>query len=96
VSDGSDRSRPAFDTVWARIVAHEGEVFKQIRGREFTFEVASNVLRLSTTNHHVSRATVEEAFQLIPLANTTPLQHLRAPSYLYAILMDQRIRQTDW
>ena len=27
----------------------------------------------------------------MPFKNTVPLQHLRAPSYLYAILTDKRI-----
>ena len=39
---------------------------------------------------------MEEAAALVPLANTVPVQHLRAPSYIYAILMDPRIRQSDW
>jgi hypothetical protein len=33
---------------------------------------------------------------LVPLENTVPVQHLRGPSYIYAILMDPRIRQDDW
>jgi hypothetical protein len=32
----------------------------------------------------------------VPLPNTVPVQHLRGPSYIYAILMDSRIRRTDW
>jgi hypothetical protein len=31
-----------------------------------------------------------------PLPNTVPVQNLQGPSYLYAILMDSRIRDGDW
>jgi hypothetical protein len=35
-------------------------------------------------------------FELVPLTTTAPLQRLQGPSYLYAILMDDRIRHGDW
>lgn len=41
-------------------------------------------------------ACVVAALTLVTLANTVPVQHLRDPSYLYAILMDERIRGQDW
>lgn len=84
------------DTVWGRIKDYEGQTFKQIRGGEFTYKVKGNVLLLSRTNRSVSKGTVEDALQFVPLENTVPLQRLQAPSYLFAILMDQRIRKNDW
>jgi hypothetical protein len=85
-----------FDTVWARIVACEGKPFEQIRGKQFTFSVQVNTLSLSTTNQLISRSQMTSAYELVPFNSTTQLQHLRAPSYLYAILMDPRIRKQDW
>jgi hypothetical protein len=82
--------------VWARIIAHEGQQFEQIRGKRFSFSRHANTLSLSTTNQFISRAQIESAYELVPLRSTTQLQHLRAPSYLYAILMDPRIRKQDW
>jgi len=38
----------------------------------------------------------EEAFRLAPLKNTVIVQRLQGPSYIYAVLMDKRIRQNDW
>lgn len=84
------------DKVWKRIVANEGQIFKQIRGREFTYNITGNTILLSTTNQNVSRRELEKALEFLPLKSTVVIQHLRAPSYLYAILMDQRISQTDW
>ncbi len=85
-----------FETIWNRIKAHEGETFTQIRGGEFTYEVAGNVIIPDRTNQNFPRAHFEEAFSMVPLTNTTGIQHLRGPSYIYAIMMDDRIRQTDW
>ena len=84
------------ERIWRRIEAHEGETFRQIRGGEFTYRVAGQRLILIRTNHHVSRAHIEEALALVPLENTVPVHHLRAPSYIFAILMDERIRGRDW
>ena len=82
--------------LWRRVQAHEGEVFRQLRGKEFTYTTTPKVLRPSTTNWQIPRNHFAEAIRLVPLANTVPVQHLYAPSYLYAILMDSRVRGGDW
>lgn len=87
---------PDISGVWSRIEAHEGETFTQIRGGKFTFAVEGQNLKMDRTNWFIRRADIEEALDLVPLANTVPVQHLNAPSYIYAILMDDRIRQNDW
>ncbi len=84
------------DTIWERIKDCEGQTFKQIKGGEFTYKVKGNVIMLSRTNRSVSKSTFSEAFKFVPLENTVPLQRLQAPSYLFAILMDKRIRKNDW
>jgi len=89
-------SKPEEAAVWGRIVAHAGDTFTQIRGGEFSYEVGGSYLKLDRTNHSIPRKHFEEALALVPLANTVPVQHLRAPSYIYAILMDDRIRAGEW
>lgn len=84
------------DVVWQRIIENEGQVFKQIRGGEFTYKVSGNTIKLSRTNRTVAKSTFNEALKFVPLENTVPLQPLQAPSYLFAILMDNRIRKGDW
>ena len=86
----------SIDAVWARIKANEGQRFRQIRGQEFTYAVVGSSVVPSTTKQNISRSHFAEAMQLMPLSNTTDLQHLRGPSYLFAILMDPRIRGDDW
>lgn len=87
---------PNIDAIWSRIVAHQGEAFHQIRGQEFSYTVNQSVLNPSTTVQNLPRSEFEKALVLVPLRNTVPLQKLRGPSYLYAILMDKRIRGADW
>lgn len=82
--------------VWSRIEQHQGEVFTQIRGGEFTYAVDGRNLKLDRTNWFIRRADIEQALDLVPLRNTVVVSHLNAPSYIYAILMDGRIRQQDW
>ena len=82
--------------VWTRIEAHAGETFTQIRGGQFTYAIEGDSLDLDRTNQKVPRSHIEQALALVPLPNTVPVQHLRAPSYIYAILMDERIRGGEW
>lgn len=79
------------EQIWTRIIENEGEIFKQIKGKEFTYQIIGNGLKLSTTNQIINKSVFEKAIELLPVKNTVPLQHLRAPSYLYAILTDKRI-----
>jgi len=82
--------------VWQRIVAQAGETFTQIRGAEFTYDVQGDYLHLDRTNQAISRKHIEQALELVPLASTVPVRHLRAPSYVYVIVIDSRTRQHDW
>jgi hypothetical protein len=90
------REDPAFEAIWQRIAAHQGETFRQKRGGEFRYVVRGNYLRPDRTNQNISRAHFAGAFGMTPLPDVACLQHLRGPSYIYAILMDDRIRGSDW
>lgn len=90
------KRRVGIDVVWQRIVAHQGERFRQIRGKEFTYTIVGQGAALSTTNQTLPKSIFAQALERMPVRSTTPLQDLRGPSYLYAILMDSRIRQQDW
>lgn len=84
------------EVLWERIKKCEGQVFKQIRGGRFTYKINGNTLILSRTNRLVPKSDFERALKKVPLENTVPLQNLQAPSYLYAILMDERIKKNEW
>ena len=82
--------------VWRRIERHAGEAFRQKSGGEFRYEIHGNGLVPDRTNRRISRGDFEKALQLVPFESTTVLQHLQGPSYIYAVLMDARIRLDDW
>lgn len=84
------------EDVWARLASHQGEAFHQIRGGEFTYSLTDTALVPDRTNWSIPRRHIEEALALVPLANTKPVQHLYGPSYIYAVLMDPRVRQDAW
>lgn len=82
--------------VWSRIVGCAGEIFRQVRGGEFRYQIRASAVCPDRTNRNLPRSHVEAALALCPLPNTTCVQHLQGPSYLYAILMDPRVRGNDW
>ena len=76
---------------WRRIVSRSGAIFNQDRGRPFTYEARRRTIYRHTTNWVIGRAAVEQALICMPLDRVSDLQDLSAPSYLYAILTDDRI-----
>jgi hypothetical protein len=85
-----------FDTICGRIKAYEGAAFYQIRGGECRYSVTSSAIKPDRTKQNIPRSHFKEAAQRLPLENTISVHHLRGPSYIYAVLMDHRIRKTDW
>ena len=91
------------DAIWTRIQQHAGEVFHQRSGGEFTYAAHDNhvvFIRTPRTGNHLERSVYrsqfEKALERVPFPDTTVLQDLQAPSYLYGTLMDTRIRDNDW
>lgn len=85
------------DDVWSRIEAHQGEMFYQMMGGEFIYIIDGGHVVPNRTNQQIPKSHFEKALGLLPLKNTVPLQSkFRGPSYIYAILMDKRIRLSDW
>src|SRR5438067_2020057 len=87
---------PDIDTIWSRIEEHAGESFHQLRGAEFTYVVKGGCLTPNRTNRNIPKSNFERALAFVPLQDTTALRSLQGPSYIYAILMDRRIRANDW
>lgn len=84
------------DQIWERIMKHEGEEFQKIRGGKFTYRIQNNYVYLNSTNRAIPKSDIEKALKLVPLKNTVAVKNLQGPSYVYAILMDSRIRLEDW
>lgn len=93
---GGSGTRVSMNEVWKRIKLHAGEEFYTTRGLPFTYEIKGKFLHPSRTNFAISYANFEKALVFVPLKNTVTVKSVPGPSYVYAILMDQRIRQNDW
>jgi len=78
------------------LVYHLQQEFQQIRGGEFYYNIKGNSIILIRINIVISKATFNEALKEVPLDNTVPIQNLQVPSYMYAILMDNRIKRNGW
>ncbi len=82
--------------LWSILERLEGEEFRQIRGKVFTYALMPTGLEPSTTDWVIPRGHFSQALELVPLKNTVPVQHLYGPSFIYAVLMDPRVRDGHW
>jgi hypothetical protein len=85
-----------FADVWNRIESNAGNDFVTMTGLPFTYSVAHGALRPSRANRNIPRSDFEKALARVPLKNTAGVQDLQGPSFVYAILMDERIRGGEW
>lgn len=88
------------ESVWRRIESHQGEEFKTARKLPFTYAVEGagiwffrNGRRI---NRKLTRSQVEKAIARCPLTSTTEIKDLMDFAYLFALLMDARIRGQAW
>ena len=85
------------ETVWERIVAHQGETFHQLKGQAFTYRVEGNAVVPSTAKVRIQKSQFLKALDAVPFARVADVpKDVFGPSYVYAILMDPRIRNGDW
>jgi hypothetical protein len=87
---------PEIDEVWSRIESHAGERFELLRGGSFSYEVNGAHLLPVGRARSLSKTNFANGLSRVPLDNTTSVRDLQGPSYVYAILMDRRIRRGDW
>ena len=85
----------SIDEIWIRIRRFEGETFRLVHGKPYTYEIVGNVLIPAGINQNLPQSEFSKALVRLPLKNTTFVQDLRGPSYIYSILMDPRIRGGD-
>jgi hypothetical protein len=87
---------PDIATVWARIQKWQGQTFTQKRGGQFTYRATASHLTPDRTNRLLPKSDFAKALRLVPLSGPGQIQQLQGPSYIYAVLMDRRVRLNDW
>jgi hypothetical protein len=89
-----------FDEVWARIHRCAGQTFNTATGLPFTYRVPGAYLRVSRDareiNRSLSRTNFAKATIAMPVARPSDIKHSQGSAYTWAILMDKRVRQSDW
>jgi hypothetical protein len=88
----------SIDIVWPRIATHAGEKFSLKTGRSLTYTVSGGHVHPDRAKHQqIPKSHFQSAPELVPLSGPGEISQLvRGSSYVYAILMDPRIRQGDW
>ena len=83
-------------TVWNNIILHEGEPFYKIRGGEYTYTVCGDLLVINGIKG--GRITKNTLAKALNITNPTPrkieLAGCWAPSYIYGIITDKRIKDS--
>jgi len=88
------------EAVWHRIKSHQGGEFKTATGLPFTYEVEGTGIWFfrngQRINRKLTRTQVDKAIARCPLSSTTEIKDLMDYPYLFALLMDIRIRREAW
>ncbi|MGA2903141.1 MAG: hypothetical protein ABSD98_04885 [Candidatus Korobacteraceae bacterium] len=88
------------ESVWRRIKSHQGEEFRTARHLPFTYEVEGAGIWFFREGHRIerklTRTQVDKAIARCPLRSTTEIKDLMDYPYLFAVLMDARIRREAW
>jgi hypothetical protein len=88
------------DLVWARLKAHQGEVFFTATRLPFTYQIEGNGLWFfregDRINRKLTRAQVNTGVARCPIAKTTEIADLIDYAYLFGLLTDSRVRGEQW
>lgn len=81
------------EKVWNNIKSHEGEMFRTVRGIEFTYVVVEDYILVNDDKKR--RITKDSIKTAITINNPSPSkikqEGIWGPSYVYGIITDKRI-----
>jgi hypothetical protein len=88
------------DDVWPRIEQNAGGEFATVTGLRFTYRAPGQFIRVTRDGREInrvfSRTSFAKALARMPVSSPGQLNDLQGAAYVWAILMDRRIRQSDW
>ncbi len=94
---GETMQKPTFGEVWKRILACEGEEFRTTNNLPFTYSINDHSLRPSRARQNIGKTEFAKAYDLVPINSPGEITNrVRGPSYVWAILHDQRISKDEW
>ena len=87
----------SFGEIWTRIIENAGEKFYTKRGLPFTYKIVGEMFIPSRTDYRISKEDIKKAHQMLPLSGPGEIsQIVRGPSYLWAVLYDEKISKGEW
>lgn len=85
------------DSVWNRLKDLQGEEFFTKTGKPFRYSIAGDVLCVTRTEYNLTKANFGKALEVTPFDGPGSVNALvRGPSYVWALLHDDRVRGDDW
>ena len=80
------------EEIWKRILKYEGEWFVTVTGIPFCYTIINNILTIDTVkSYNLGYNNFKKAFEMGDLGQPTLYYGVAAKSYIYAILLDNRI-----
>ena len=82
------------DTVWANICKHEGDEFFAVTNKEIKYVVKDNyILNNGDSRRRITKTNLEKALEIQnPTCSKIRNAGIWAPSYIYGIITDSRIK----
>lgn len=100
MEQGRARAEDSSQSVWRRIENHQGEEFRTATKLPFTYTVEGTGIWFfregRRVNRKLTRTQLEKAIARCPLRSTTEIKDLMDYPYLFALLMDTRVRCGAW
>ena len=79
--------------VWRNILAHEGEDFRTVRGKPFSYTVYGDYLIINDDKRiRVTKSALKASLEIpYPSPSKISAAGIWAPSYIYGLITDRRI-----
>jgi hypothetical protein len=81
----------AFEPVWRKIAACEGQIFRSAMGVEFTYRFAKTYIVVSAGSQSIPRTFFEKIFQRLAGGTVETSPALQGQTFILGILADPRV-----
>ena len=81
------------ETIWNNIKSNEGEIFRTIRGVEYTYVVVEDYILINNDKkRRITKDSIKTAITINnPSSSKIQKQGIWGPSYVWGIITDKRI-----
>ena len=83
---------PAFESVWHKIAALEGQTFRSAKGVEFTYRFGKTYVVVSSGNQSLPRTFFEKIFHRLQADALESSPALQGQTFILGILADPRLQ----